>query len=1847
IMADDRGIKHFDRKFVASNLKNLLHCPKCSTDYTHSQDDQKHRPFLLPCGHSLCENCLSADRQRLTCAVCKEPADPLINPKNPASKSGVQVSDFYELNYHVLGEASSLTSCPNLDTKPVNEAPGLGLENKVVILTTKCRECRSEDAKGICIDCKLCFCRKCFDKVHMCHVLKSHRFKNMAGRQPTGFPVGDQMFRLPYPRECDGHRLPKTIYCSKCRHDYCTKCSDLEHSSHRTQPIVEINKYYVSKIPSTMQALNSAQMNIHNGQEVVRATKQKLTDYASETMASVSKHFSHLHGLLQVAELQVVEKLRVSSLPPQIELNEAMRMLSDYEKLIKHLKQYLESGVPNDVWLKEIIRLVKNHLEKIPSTVQVSQIKTNPYRISCDHLDILSIMDQTFKCKFVDPMIKVCFKTKFERDRSISSIINTDLTSSLSFSSGKENTCRSNIQESRKQLPLTQKSFVKSMPNSQQRQGKNSTKSSLNSTAATIDSFQPKDYNSQSIVGSFSALDIAKANSTTRGSRKIEWFKTDPLVKVRSINSPEDFYVQGVRAMQEEVSKELDTITHSLLFGEILVGQHYIILHQDHNRYYRAMVSQKMATQDTYKVFLPDIGLYTEMQNSQFHEMPERLSQLPYAAMHCSLRELMPKHGANSEWDSEAITLLKRIVKNNPVDLIVKKALSHDLQEVDLITNNYKTKISVRESFLYSGLASSRCGRSPVVVLKSLQQTAPPNLRLPRPKLQTGDIFMIQMMHVEHPQEFYVMRHDLESERWRNRRNLQGHMEGLSLSTLENIFLGRLHLGCVLQSGDQWKRASIEEILSDGYVRVRLVDDGPCQEVYWDKLFVLPSAFWGPERTIKCRLADVETLQDFSYVWTPEATAFFKQLTSNPNLHMEVINFTEDVVYVALRIARAGLETTNVGVEMVAQGHCTSSGESSRMYSNAQTSHRSTRLDDETRRFLNRQKVQAVELTPFREAATEDRNKRTEVKVLYVRQPDEFYVTLPHFQSAIESLQKSVQAAAEAMYQDQVPRIDWKVDDMCYVRAQAQSDSEILWHRGVVTHINSCSSYHVQLRDFGQVVKDVPSTCMANIDKLIMRYSNSAKRCHLHGIQPVGTEWSSDAIQFFKDTLQAYNQIYVKGHGSANKSLSVILWGARNVVSGPFSPARTEFVNINKALVRKNFAAKKIDDNQKPILDCVSCFSVRTKISADMTAVQSWLDKIDKTKDVTRTIEAPIPLPDFEHNEDMPPMELLDDLAKGQATTGRTMPPAGWTTPRKCDKTIFTAIATNVNYECSVYLSLGSDTPYLEHMRNLLVHHYKPLMEKQQELNRSHTYVVGQPVLVTYHMDQLLYRGIVQRLHNKGDYTVYYVDYGNLEKVQADEMLPYAPFPQLNAMCWLVNIHGVRPKGAKYTVTQMDTVHKHLVMKLSSVRVVKPKGVGASTLPTCSIKVENLDIATMMINSGMAISTEPTHQTSTLKSTSQLQGLEAFRIFDELENLAATEPRLSGAQTNKTISSVHQPPAKKKYLVNRKEVDRFETDQDIDCQQAAQEMCRNNSYACAYSDGYSEASQAGGFNNEKDEEEGVAYEMDIDIDDEESSDSPSDEMEMEPFSFSTANPLQRRIDLRHKEIKENISFSPKDTSSVRSYFDGSNSFKTLNLPTGVKEFPCRVDNVISAVELEIAPNLFEYTKHERTLAQETSLFIKEAPMLASPKVYDRCMARSEKDKQWYRASIIEIQESTQQATVSFIDFYDTERVAYTHLKEMPNQLLKLPRRSFRAKLYGVKKNRNLEDKKVRESLRACLCSNPMVYARVHYPFNFHANKSAQSEAEELDLIEVELFENKQKKKLVYQSLIDRSMLITK
>ncbi|XP_001358529.5 uncharacterized protein qin [Drosophila pseudoobscura] len=1936
MFAGEIGMQHFDRQFVAGQLKKLLRCPKCHSDYAlkSAKGYENHRPFLLPCGHNLCENCLK-NGEKVHCAVCSEPAPPTINEQDlKASSSGLP----YQLDYHVMGELADLENMHRSSASHQQQVT----QSFEVTVKSKCCECISSVATRLCKQCNALYCKGCYEAVHKnSRVLKAHAFKSLKElyNPHKRIFVGSDVFLMPFQMKCKVHLTQYNTYCRACKITICGECAGSNHAGHKVQQLLEINLHSVSEIPACQRSLESALRNIHNGQAVVRAADAKQSGYAAEALADITQLFGHLHGLLQMSELRLIQGLREPSVPAQTELKRAMDMLNGYEAVITHLQQLLQNEVPKDMWLKELLRLTYEHLEKIPSNVKVSKVDGNPYRLPSKNVFFQKVekwaqmIEKHFGCDYIDPRILVLFQTEVERHSSLSvSSENGENSFCRSSRSSKEDMCQQQAAIRRRMRDQNKNPKSQSQEQNQKRQFKiefGAAQPRFDSSAEVAEKIhrQPQD---EELERTFSAMDISTNQIEAMGgnlTRPTDWFKSDALVSVLSIKSPEDFYVLGIDAA-EELRREIDSYVPTLSSKPttIVVGQHYIAYQEGRNFLHRVLVRQKVTNiPDTYDVFLPDIGLNINVHSRDFRELPYRLTLFPYVAVHCSLSDLKPRI---CEWDAQASAHFKMVVKNRPAHLVVKRqGGTQQRHEVDLIT---KSNISVRESFLYSGLACTRGGAATDLEIL----VAPKDQRIPKAKHQIGDVLIIQMLHVPHPQEFYVMRHNCERERSELDDLMKFTMDSMELADLETILVGRLGMACAMQLENRWVRVCIVNLLKDGYVMVRLVDFGSTQKVYWDQLFALPKQFMNRELCIKCCLADVETLQANEYLWTPDAIASFKQLTSNPKMQMEVISVHEDMHYVALGIVQSDSEPLSVGVLMVSLGHCASNGESSRKADPVNVT--KMRLDMDTRNFIDLQKGNAIgPSSPLQ--PDEYHKKQVHVEVLYVRHPHEFYVTLPSFKDSIQKLQEAVQEDAADRYRNNPIKFDWKEGDMCYVKARAQGDLTELWHRGVVMRIFpqtnelTLPKYEVQLRDLGELVRDVENVRLTSISEEQKLIAGSAQRCQLHGIRPLNDQWTDDNIDFFKDQLQAYDRLYTVSQGRHGQTLSVVLYGSHTVISGPFIPSRTRYVNVNETLVLARIANKDPEqdckDDKDLMLDADDdgiTHSADIDASSEELEDQSLVDEIEYLETVEQKLKKIKSA--FEHCQGMPPMELLNDLGMSTPTTGQVVPPPGWMTSRPCNKYIFAGIVTSVNYDCAPYMTLASDNPFMKYMRDLLEIYFAPMKERRGP--NTITYAAGQPVLVTYHMDNFLYRGIVQSSKNDdGEYAVYFVDYGNIELATAEELLPYAPFPNLNALCWLVTIHGVRPKRGKYTIVEMDTVHKSLVMKMCCVSVKEHHG--PNKIPSCEIKVDSLDIATIMVECGMAVPVDTQIEKKPISIPRAT--LDEFKVFEELQTLASGGPK-KGLNDN-TNSTIQSPPVKKKYNAKQINGQFFQFDQDVDCRQAAKELSPisigthldnfdvedgmnidplrpQDTDSSVATD--SESADTDVYeNNDDDMQSCLIEDIGVDADNEnedivdEDDDNENEDIVVEDDGNENENSnekmvvedgdyeneeivveddgkenenivyedeknadqvkpdfavakgqLARRIELRHKEMMDNAGFTPLDTSTVRSIYGGVGAFKSRILPSGVKEFQCSIESLISATEIQISPCLCEFTKRDISLIQETSALINKAAPL-HPKPYALCLARYSKDELWYRATVKEVHKTTKQATVYYIDFHDTETVSYADLKGIPKELFMFPLRSCRVKLHGVKRNKKFGDKTVYQALQACLSKYTTVYARVHYPSNYHASKGENTETvfdsssdsirDGQNLIEVDLYKDKHSKKRLYEPLIENWMFLKK
>lgn len=212
---------------------------------------ENFRPFLLPCGHNICEFCLSKHRHEMDfkCAVCNSLAPPTLTAKNPNSKYAGNIRDYYELNYHVMGVTSSLHYYNRFSVDSVNNSLHCTTRSDVV-MDIKCSECGHSTAMCECKQCNAYYCKRCFETVHHhSRVLKTHIYQRLdEKKRPTNhIRVGKDIFRMPIRMQCTAHNLPKTIYCHMCKCTNCLLCVSRYHTNHKSCPVGEM----VSSTPLT------------------------------------------------------------------------------------------------------------------------------------------------------------------------------------------------------------------------------------------------------------------------------------------------------------------------------------------------------------------------------------------------------------------------------------------------------------------------------------------------------------------------------------------------------------------------------------------------------------------------------------------------------------------------------------------------------------------------------------------------------------------------------------------------------------------------------------------------------------------------------------------------------------------------------------------------------------------------------------------------------------------------------------------------------------------------------------------------------------------------------------------------------------------------------------------------------------------------------------------------------------------------------------------------------------------------------------------------------------------------------------------------------------------------------------------------------------------------------------------------------------------------------------------------------------------------------------------------------------------------------------------------------------
>ncbi|XP_074963961.1 tudor domain-containing protein 1 [Phalacrocorax aristotelis] len=365
---------------------------------------------------------------------------------------------------------------------------------------------------------------------------------------------------------------------------------------------------------------------------------------------------------------------------------------------------------------------------------------------------------------------------------------------------------------------------------------------------------------------------------------------------VSCIQNPDEFFCQqmhGARQLAElqvSLNKHCDEFPNSPAFrpaaGNVCCAQF-----TEDSLWYRAAVIEYVS-EDSVLVGYIDYGNSEVLPLTRLCPMIPRLMDLPAQAIRCTLAGVKPPLGA---WTSKAISFMKQLVKDKvfTVKVVDKEGYR---SVVDLVDASVTPVINVSSRLIEKGCAAEELRMAlPAIGMTDVKQANEDkmNKRICKwSKLTLQQTVDVVVCTLYSPGEFYCQISN--NDELLALKLLNKSLSEYCQKTPPNVF--KPENGepcCAFFSGDgNWYRALVQNVTSDGAVKVCFVDYGNVEEVPLHKIRHISSSFLKlPFQGIKCWLSGIKPGKS---KWIPEATARFHMYTAGIKLQARVTSVSRD-----------------------------------------------------------------------------------------------------------------------------------------------------------------------------------------------------------------------------------------------------------------------------------------------------------------------------------------------------------------------------------------------------------------------------------------------------------------------------------------------------------------------------------------------------------------------------------------------------------------------------------------------------------------------------------------------------------------------------------------------------------------------------------------------------------------------------------------------------------------------------------------------------------------------------------------------------------------------------------------
>ncbi|NXR96415.1 TDRD1 protein, partial [Hypocryptadius cinnamomeus] len=364
---------------------------------------------------------------------------------------------------------------------------------------------------------------------------------------------------------------------------------------------------------------------------------------------------------------------------------------------------------------------------------------------------------------------------------------------------------------------------------------------------------------------------------------------------VSHIQNPDTFFCQRMQSARQLAELEVSLneycgkIPSSPSFrpaaGNVCCAQF-----TEDNLWYRAAVTA-YASEYTVLVDYMDYGNSDSLPLTRLRPIIPSLMDLPAQAIRCSLAGVKPPLGA---WTSEGISYMKKLVKDKVLTVkVVDKESSKSV--VELTDASGTPVINVSSLLIKEGFAAEEVSMALPAARGSGAEQANEDITNKRMckwiKLTLNQTLNVIVCTVYNPGEFYCQisnSHELLA-----LNSLNKSLSEYCQKTPPDVF--EPENGdpcCAFYSDGNWYRAVVQNVTSDGSVRVSFVDYGNTEDVPRDNIRQISSSFLKlPFQAIKCWLSGIKPGNS---KWNPEATRRFHMYTSGLELQATVTSLSED-----------------------------------------------------------------------------------------------------------------------------------------------------------------------------------------------------------------------------------------------------------------------------------------------------------------------------------------------------------------------------------------------------------------------------------------------------------------------------------------------------------------------------------------------------------------------------------------------------------------------------------------------------------------------------------------------------------------------------------------------------------------------------------------------------------------------------------------------------------------------------------------------------------------------------------------------------------------------------------------